>query len=203
MSRIEELIKEFCPDGVEYKKLVDTVTIERGKRVVREQLSPNGKYPVYQNSLTPLGFHTEYNNIANTTFIIVAGAAGEIGYSDVAFWAADDCFTIVCPPSVINRYIYYALLRAQPQLLSKVRKASIPRLSRIAIENLIIPVPPMPVQREIVRVLDNFTELTAELTARKKQYEFYRNELLSFTAKSEMVELGDVCHFVRGPFGGA
>lgn len=184
MSRIEELIKEFCPDGVEYKKLVDTVTIERGKRVVREQLSPNGKYPVYQNSLTPLGFHTEYNNIANTTFIIVAGAAGEIGYSDVAFWAADDCFTIVCPPSVINRYIYYALLRAQPQLLSKVRKASIPRLSRIAIENLIIPVPPMPVQREIVRILDNFAELTAELTteltARKKQYEYYRDTLLTF-----------------------
>ena len=79
----------------------------------------------------------EYNNIANTTFIIVAGAAGEIGYSDVAFWAADDCFTIVCPPSVINRYIYYALLRAQPQLLSKVRKASIPRLSTCSTQHLL------------------------------------------------------------------
>ena len=188
MSKLEDLIREFCPNGVEYKKLVDAVSVERGKRVVREQLSPNGKYPVYQNSLTPLGFHTEYNNTADTTFVIAAGAAGEIGYSDVDFWAADDCFALVCPQSVSNRYIYHVLLWAQPRLISRVRKASIPRLSRLEIENLVIPVPPLEVQREIVRVLDEFeeltakltAELTAELTARKQQYEHYRDMLLTF-----------------------
>ena len=188
MSKLDKLLRELCPDGVEHKKLVDAVSIERGKRVVRSQLSISGKYPVYQNSLTPLGYHTEYNYNANTTFIIVAGAAGEIGFSDKAFWAADDCFAVVCPENVLNRYIYHLLLNNQNQLVSKVRKASIPRLSRSAIENLVISLPPLEIQREIVRMLDSYTEgvvelqrqLTAELTARQKQYEFYRDKLLTF-----------------------
>ena len=200
MSKLDELIRELCPDGVKYKKLVDAVSIERGKRVVRSQLSIRGKYPVYQNSLTPLGYHTDCNYNANTTFIIVAGAAGEIGFSDKAFWAADDCFAVVCPENVLNRYIYHLLLNNQNQLASKVRKASIPRLSRSAIENLVIPIPPLDVQREIVRILDNFTELTAELTveltARQKQYAFYRNKLLTFGktegARIERIPLGDI-----------
>ena len=200
MSKLDKLLRELCPDGVEHKKLVDAVSIERGKRVVRSQLSISGKYPVYQNSLTPLGYHTDYNYNANTTFIIVAGAAGEIGFSDKAFWAADDCFTVVCPENVLNRYIYHLLLNNQNQLVSKVRKASIPRLSRSAIENLVIPIPPLDVQREIVRILDNFTELTAELTveltARQKQYAFYRNKLLTFGktegARIERIPLGDI-----------
>ena len=76
----------------------------------------------------------------------------------------------------------------QQYLLSKVRKASIPRLGRSVIDKLTIPVPPLEVQREIVRILDQFTELTAELTeelteelaARKKQYKHYRDKLLAF-----------------------
>ena len=201
MSKLDELIRELCPDGVEYKKLVDAVSIERGKRVVRSQLSISGKYPVYQNSLTPLGYHTDYNYNANTTFIIVAGAAGEIGFSDKAFWAADDCFAVVCPENVLNRYIYHLLLNNQNQLVSKVRKASIPRLSRSAIENLVIPIPPLDVQREIVRILDDYTEnitelqrqLTAELTARKTQYGFYREKLLNKTKVSAtMTKVADL-----------
>ena len=202
MSRLDELVQELCPNGVTYKKLVDAVSIERGKRVVRSQLSTSGKYPVYQNSLTPLGYHTDCNYSANTTFIIVAGAAGEIGFSDRAFWAADDCFAIVCPEGVLNRYVYHLLLNNQNQLLSKVRKASIPRLSRSAIENLVIPIPPLDVQREIVRILDNFTnltaELTAELTARKNQYEFYRDKLLTYDSKTKIMPLKDVAEIERG-----
>lgn len=201
MSKLDKLLRELCPDGVEHKKLVDAVSIERGKRVVN-QLSIRGKYPVYQNSLTPLGYHTDYNYNANTTFIIVAGAAGEIGFSDKAFWAADDCFTVVCPENVLNRYIYHLLLNNQNQLASKVRKASIPRLSRSAIENLVIPIPPLDVQREIVRMLDSYTEsvvelqrqLTAELTARKTQYNYYRDYLLSYknnVKKYTIAELAD------------
>ena len=193
MSRLDELVQELCPNGVTYKKLVDAVSIERGKRVVRSQLSTSGKYPVYQNSLTPLGYHTDCNYSANTTFIIVAGAAGEIGFSDRAFWAADDCFAIVCPEGVLNRYVYHLLLNNQNQLLSKVRKASIPRLSRCAIENLVIPVPPLEIQREIVRILDNFTELTAELTARKTQYTYYRDKLLANSYKGEIKQLEECC----------
>ena len=196
MSKLDKLLRELCPDGVEHKKLVDAVSIERGKRVVRSQLSISGKYPVYQNSLTPLGYHTDYNYNANTTFIIVAGAAGEIRFSDKAFWAADDCFTVVCPENVLNRYIYHLLLNNQNQLASKVRKASIPRLSRSAIENLVIPIPPLDVQCEIVRILDNFTnltaELTAELTARKTQYAYYRDKLLKAETNAYKYKLGEI-----------
>ena len=206
MSKLDKLLRELCPDGVKYKKLVDAVSIERGKRVVRSQLSIRGKYPVYQNSLTPLGYHTDYNYNANTTFIIVAGAAGEIGFSDKAFWAADDCFTVVCPENVLNRYIYHLLLNNQNQLASKVRKASIPRLSRSAIENLVIPIPPLDVQREIVRMLDSYTEsvvelqrqLTVELTARGIQYSYYRNKLLTFHSDTKIVQLADITDIGTG-----
>lgn len=74
------------------------------------------------------------------------------------------------------------------KLKSKVRKASIPRLSRKVVDDLEIPLPPIEVQTEIVRILDKFTsleaeleaELKAELDCRKRQYEYYRDKLLSF-----------------------
>ena len=196
MSRLDELIKKLCPNGVEYRTLGQVVSIERGKRLVRDQLADTGMYPVYQNSMTPLGYHTEYNYPANTVFIIGAGAAGEIGFSQVDFWAADDCFPMVCNEKISSRYLYHALLRIQPQIKSKVRKASIPRLSRNAIEKLKIPVPPLEVQREIVHILDSFTlltaELTAELTARKKQYDFYRDKLLTFESDIPLLPIKEV-----------
>ena len=200
MSKLETLIQQLCPDGVEYKKLNEVVEIKRGIRVVRSQLFPDGKYPVYQNSLTPLGYYEKSNVRANTTFIIAAGAAGEIGYSTVDFWAADDCFYFECGKIILNKYIYYLLLKNKYLLLSKVRKASIPRLSRVAIEQLLVPVPPLEIQREIVRILDHFTELTTELTAeltveltaRQKQYEYYRDRLLIQGDKVVWMTLGDI-----------
>lgn len=203
MTKLDELIAELCPDGVEYKKLGDAVSVERGKRVVKSQLSEFQGFPVYQNSLVPLGYHVESNYSANTTFVIMAGAAGEIGYSNEDFWAADDCFSIVCPDSISDRYIYHILLQNQATLKAQVRKASIPRLSRTALDKLNIPVPPLPVQREIVRILDNFTDLTAdltaELTARKKQYEFYRDKLLAVkSVGSDVVLLGDIASIHTG-----
>ena len=173
MSKLDELIANLCPDGVEYQKLEDIASIDRGVRVVRSQLSTEDGYPVFQNSLTPLGFYDKYNCPENVPFVISAGAAGDVGYSTSPFWAADDCLYILGNEAVDNRYIYHALLWKQSLIYSRVRKASIPRLSRTVIEGLRIPIPPLEVQREIVRVLDNFTflsaELSAELSARRKQ----------------------------------
>ena len=118
MSRLDELIQELCPNGVEYKKLRDAVSIERGKRLVRNQLSTESGYPVFQNSMIPLGYHTDYNYPENTAFIIGAGAAGEIGFGAVKFWAADDCYPVVCGEDISSRYLYHALLRLQPQIKS-------------------------------------------------------------------------------------
>ncbi len=142
MTKLDELIQEHCSDGVEYKKIGAVVSIERGKRLVREQLSADRGYPVFQNSMTPLGYHSDYNYPENTAFMIGAGAAGEIGFSTVKFWAADDCYPMVCGEDISSRYLYHALLRLQPQIKSRVRKASIPRLSRASIEQFDIPVPP-------------------------------------------------------------
>lgn len=177
----------LCPDGVEYKRLSEVATVERGKRVVKEQLSDDEGYPVFQNSLTSMGFHTDYNYESGMTYIIGAGAAGEIGFSMEKFWAADDCFPIVCSEEVLDRYLYHILLEKQPQIKAKVRKASIPRISRDAIGNLVIPVPPIEVQQEIVSILDAFTSLSEqlekELQARHKQYEYYRGLVTNFKEK--------------------
>lgn len=208
MSKIETLIKQYCPNGVEYKKLCEIVSIHRGIRVTKNQLTLEGKYPVYQNSLTPLGYYDQSNCNAHKAFIIAAGAAGEIGYSDIDFWAADDCFYFNAPKDISDRYLYHALLCQQSFIKSKVRRASIPRLSRMVIDNIIIQIPPLPVQEEIVRILDAFTsleaELEAELEARKKQYEYYRNRLLSFDKEYtggqqvKFMQLGDVATIQRG-----
>ena len=134
MSRLEELRQEYCRDGVNYKRLTEIASITRGVRVVRSQLTLEGKYPVYQNSMTQLGYYEKNNCPANTTFVIGAGAAGEIGYSSVDFWAADDCFYFDCSKSLQSRYLYYALISQQAYIFSKVRRASVPRLARSVIE---------------------------------------------------------------------
>ena len=160
----------------------------RGKRLVKKELEADGKYPVYQNSMTPLGYYEQSNYSADTTFIISAGAAGEIGYSYTNFWAADDVYIIQTPDSLMSRFLYHALLNQKQLLASKVRRASIPRLSRTSIEKLNIPIPSLAEQERIVGILDKFDRLTtdisegipAEISARHKQYGYYRNKLLKF-----------------------
>ncbi|MBQ3378067.1 MAG: restriction endonuclease subunit S, partial [Synergistaceae bacterium] len=205
MSRLNELISSLCPRGVELKTLGEVATIERGRRVTRKELPTDGKFFVFQNSLEPLGRIDRYNYSGNTVFVIGAGAAGEVGYSFDNFWAADDCYPIVCGDNLDSRYIYHFLLSKQSYIISKVRKASVPRLSRQVIENIIIPLPPLEVQQEIVNILDKFTkleaELEAELEARKKQYEFYRDRLLTFGPEVKTATLGEIGTFYSGLHG--
>ena len=122
----------------------------------------------------------------NFGFIIAAGAAGEIGHSKSEFWAADDCYFFKVPREKLNdKFIYYFLLTQKSKIVSQVRRASVPRLGRNSVENIAIPIPPLDVQAEIVRILDAFTAVTAELTAelnmRERQYQYYRDKLLSFS----------------------
>ena len=184
VSKIEELITQYSPNSIHTSRLCDVAEIKRGVRVVRAMLKDRGEIPVYQNSLTPLGYNTESNYPANTTFVICAGAAGEIGYSSEPFWAADDCTCFSCGKELVSKYLFYFLLTQQNKIKSQVRKASVPRLSKSVLERLIIPLPPISVQEEIVCVLDSFTDLQnnlqQELNAREKQYAVYREKLLSF-----------------------
>ncbi|MEK9101686.1 restriction endonuclease subunit S [Escherichia coli] len=188
MSYLEKLL-----DGVEieWKSLGDVVNFQRGRRLVKSQLETRGKYAVYQNSMTPLGYYHEYNVAAQSSFIICAGAAGEIGYSENEFWAADDVHFAITPEYINDRFLFHFLLTQKNKISGQVRRASIPRLSKSVIEKLEFPIPcpdnpekSLAIQSEIVRILDKFTALTAELTAelnmRKKQYNYYRDQLLSF-----------------------
>lgn len=209
MKNLETLIQELCPNGVEFVKLGDVCEIKRGIRVVKKDLQETGKIPVYQNSLVPLGYKDDFNYPSNVAFVISAGAAGDVGYSQVPFWAADDCLTITCPSNIENKYVYYFLKNYEYILKSKVRKASIPRLSRKVVDDLEIPLPPIEVQTEIVRILDKFTsleaELEAELDCRKRQYEYYRDKLLSFDnvggQEVEWKKIGEFCDTLSGfPF---
>jgi type I restriction enzyme S subunit len=110
-SKIEKLIAELCPEGVEFKKLGEVVEIFRGKRLTKNQLSDDEKYPVYHGGLEPLGNYSQSNRIANTVMVINVGAsAGTVGYSSVDFWSSDGCFCIGYSDLLISRYIYYALL---------------------------------------------------------------------------------------------
>ena len=174
-----------------WKKLSEICDIKRGIRVVKRQLSDDDLYPVYQNSIVPLGYYSRHNTDAETTFIICAGAAGKIGYSKVKFWAADDCFCIKPKDQLIDKYVYYYLMNNHLYFESRVRKAGIPRLSRSSIEPFLIPIPPLPEQQRIVSILDKYeasvtqlsAQLKAEIAALNQQYEYYRDQLLTFKQK--------------------
>jgi type I restriction enzyme S subunit len=117
-------------------------------------------------------------------YIICAGSSsGSVGYCCIPFWAADDCFTIESS-KVNRRYTFYALKKNNNNLFKLVRKGSMPRLPHEAIDNMVIPIPSLSEQQRIVDTLDKFEasiqNLEAQLSQREKQYEYYRNKLLTF-----------------------
>lgn len=129
---------------------------KRGKRLVRSQLQQEQRvdsYPVFQNSLEPLGFYNEYSCPAGSVYVIAAGNAGDIGYSEIAFWAADDCYYYEQSNDINQKYLYYYLLFNQKSLSEQTRRTSIPRLSRDILDNLIIQLPKVDEQEAIAQIL--------------------------------------------------
>lgn len=182
MTFIEQLLNG---ENVEWKKLGEVCSLTRGKRLTKRDLDINGIYPVYHGGIEPIGYYNKFNRKANSTMIINVGAsAGTVGYSANDFWSSDGCFCFSHNGQLNQRYLYYSLQNIETFIKSKVRKAGIPTLDNKVLENIKIPLPPLSVQHRIVEILDKFTELEAELEAeldcRKRQYEYYRNQLLSF-----------------------
>lgn len=186
---LNKITKEMEEDRrVRIEKLNDICELKRGKRLVKSELQEEGEFPVYQNSVIPLGYYHESNFDSDKTFIISAGSAGEIIYSDREFWAADDVYVLMTKEKISSKFLYYSLLSKQHVINSKVRKASVPRLSKEDIEKLFIPLPSLSLQNKIVRILDKFQVMIAdtkgllpeEIEQRQKQYEYYREKLLTF-----------------------
>lgn len=225
MSRIDELIEQLCPDGVEFKKIFEVGTVQRGKRFVKADIVESGVPCIHYGEI-----YTKYGISATDSFSFLEGSlanklrtalpgdvvmasAGEtiedIGKS--VAWLGDS-------PVVIHDACYAIRTSLDPKFLSyyfrteqfrfgirrRISSSKISSISTKSIENTEIPVPPLEVQREIVRVLDLFTsleaELEAELEARRLQYEHYRDYQFEMLLADETVQklpLGDVVERVR------
>jgi len=197
MNRIEKLINELCPNGVEYKILAECSSIVRGERVTKKDLIFDGKYPVISGGTKPLGYINKSNRNKNTITIAQYGSAGYVDYQTNEFWANDVCYSVFPNEILDNKYLYYCLKNKQKFLYSLTTKAIPNHLPLEKLKLVEIPVPPMEVQCEIIHILDKFTlltaELTAELTERKKQYGYYRDKLLIFNESYiKTYELGEI-----------
>ena len=202
MNKLDELIKELCPNGVEYKELGEIVKSQRGKTITKE-LIKDGDIPVISGGQKPAYYHNESNRKGEVITVAGSGAyAGFVMYWDKPIFVSD-AFSIECDKSYLNiKYIYYFLQNNQMKIHSLKKGGGVPHVYFKDMQKFLVPVPPLEVQDEIVRILDNFTaltaELTAELTARKKQYSWYRDYLLKFGNKVKMVKIGDLFEFKNG-----
>ncbi|MFP6242478.1 restriction endonuclease subunit S [Helicobacter pylori] len=188
-KRLKTLLQTLAPKGVEFRKLGEVCEIIRGKRVTKKEILDKGKYPVVSGGIGFMGYLNEYNREENTITIAQYGTAGFVNWQNQKFWANDVCFSVIPKEILINRYLYYVLTNMQNYLYSISNRSAIPySISSNNIMQIQIPIPPLEIQQEIVKILDQFLALTtdllagipAELKARKKQYEYYREKLLTF-----------------------
>jgi type I restriction enzyme, S subunit len=186
VSSVDKLIAEMCPDGVPFKALSEIADCRTGDQLNKTAMDPAGQYPVLNGGIAPSGRCHKFNANANTIAISQGGAsAGFVSFMGERFWAGAHCFILTLRgDSVSTRYLFHVLKNGQYILQAGKQGAGIPGLSRSSLQAFQVPVPPPPVQSEIVRILDKFTqleaELEAELEARRKQYEHYRERLLTF-----------------------
>lgn len=206
MSKLGNLINELCYNGVEYKKLKDICNITIGEFVHKNNQRDDATYPVFNGGISNTGFYDKYNNDGKKVLISARGAnAGFVNRIEGKYWAGNSCYSIsVLGESQINwGYIYYFMKNNEKKLLGEQQTGSIPAISKKQIEEFRVPVPPLEVQHEIVHILDDFTllsaelstELSTELKARQKQYEYYRDKLLSKECKNK-VNLGSLCKVI-------
>ena len=218
MSKLDELIRGLCPDGVEYKTLGEiAVDIYRGAGITRDQVTAEGTPCVrYGEIYTTYGVwfdkcvsHTDESKLLSKKYFehgdILFAITGE-SVDDIAkccvYIGHEKCLAggdiVVLKHNQNPKYLSYALAttdarqqKSKGKVKSKVVHSSVP-----AIREIKVPVPPIEVQCEIVRILDNFTnltaELTAELTARKTQYAYYRDNLLTTKPQWNHVKILDM-----------
>lgn len=200
MNKIEKLIKELCPNGVEWKKLGEVCDIVSGKDYKHLQ---NGNIPVYGSG----GIMTFVNKSAYdkpTVLLPRKGSISNVFYVNGPFWNVDTIYyTKIYEHIIDTKYLFYYLQREHIEKYC-TSDAARPALTRECLSKIQIPIPPLPIQTEIVRILDKFVEQQEQLERlielRKKQYEYYREEMLK-PKEGEVWEtkrLGEIGTFVRG-----
>lgn len=216
MSKINELIRELCPEGVEFKRVWEVTAWDKKFNEVDNHKQPKtykytyllasalrklavegGDVKLLSTGGEAYGWTTEElaeKSISEGEIISIPwGGRATVQYYKGKFVTADNRIaTSLNKEYLDNKYLYYFMLSNLRTLQSFYRGSGIQHPSMAKVLDMILPIPPIAVQREIVNILDKFTrleaELEAELEARKKQYEYYRDQLLSFDESRERVE---------------
>lgn len=207
MSRIDELIKQFCANGVPYMSVDEIFSISRGKVISKDYIKENaGDYPVFSSQTENngiLGFISTYAYDGEYLTWTTDGAnAGTVFYRTGKFSVTNVCGLLeVKDKSILNaRFGYYVLNMVAPDYVN--RGMGNPKLMSNVMGKIKLPIPSIQVQEEIVRILDNFTDLTAELQAelklRNKQYEEIAYRLLFDNHESEKRQIKDICIITKG-----
>lgn len=209
MSEISDMIQRLCPDGVEYRKFGDVCFYEQPTKFIVHSINYSDEYetPVLTAGQSfILGYTNEEDGIYNASndnpVIIFDDFTGAFKWVNFPFKVKSSAMKMLTSnKEVLLRYVYHYM---------GVLNYSSSEHTRLWIgtySNFEIPVPPLEVQRKIVEVLDNFSELTAKLTAeleaRKKQYEYYRDNLLNFSQIAppnsvKWMKMSEVGTFTRG-----
>ncbi|MBB1540977.1 MAG: restriction endonuclease subunit S [Bacteroidia bacterium] len=173
---------------VVWKPLGEVAEIKTGQTVSKNIIAENtGNYPVINSGREPLGFINTWNTDNDPIGITSRGAGvGSVTWQEGKYFRGNLNYSVSIHDSSIldTRFLYHLLLQMQIDIQALCTFQGIPALNAANLKKLSIPLSPLPVQQEIVRILDKFTQLEAELEAeldcRKRQYEYYRNKLLTF-----------------------
>ena len=205
MNRIEELIQELCPGGVEFKKTQDVCKkiSSGGTPLTTRSEYYNGNIPwlrtqeVDWTEITETSMKISDEGLknssanwipANCVIVAMYGAtAAKVAINTIPLTTNQACCNLEIDEELANyRYVFY-WLKKEYQNLKALGEGSQSNINGQKVKNFQIPIPPLPIQQEIVNILDNFTqleaELEAELEARRKQYNFYLNKLMEFEGK--------------------
>ncbi|MDK8274508.1 MAG: restriction endonuclease subunit S [Varibaculum cambriense] len=230
MSQIDDLIEQYCPNGVEYKSLGELGKFMRGGGPQKKHLLSSGKPCIHYGQI-----YTRYGLYTGETLSFVApevfdssrkASAGDVIIADTSendedlaksvAWVGNEevavsNHTLIYSSPLNPKYVSYFLSSHsfQKQKRRHITGVKVRSISENGMSKIKIPVPPLEVQDEIVRILDSFTkleaELEAELEARRKQYEYYRDSLLSLEKLNNQLEyaikiipLGNICKIARG-----
>ncbi len=197
MSKLQDLINKLCPNGVEYKYIKDTFKRLKGTPItagkMKEIENVDGEIRIFAGGKTIINAKEEDIPKANITRVpaVLVQSRGIIDfiYYEKPFTFKNEMWAYTTEDKVSVKFLYYVLKNN----LSYFRDASsgmgsMPQISLRITEDFMIPVPPLEVQREIVRILDSFTKYTTELITnliteievQKKQYEYYQDLVLTF-----------------------
>ena len=206
MSDVGFMDKLLDGAEVEWKRLGDYAEIRRGTAITKKEALP-GDFPVVGNGPGYNYFHAEGNRIGETIVIARSGAyAGLISFWTIPIFLTDAFSIHPGNEHLRTKFVYYLLKKDQEKIHQMGQGAGVPHVRANDFEAYPIPIPcpsnpkkSLEIQGEIVRILDTFTELTAELTARRKQYIYYRDQLLRFdNGDVEWKTLGEVAEIGTG-----